>query len=93
MSTAHSFAGPRQFRAKRTGTEAGAGAGTGAWAGAEAWASAEHPAEGFGMIPSILQTYALEPEVESEQEAAPPLATAARLHVQHAAVQSRELFA
>ena len=76
---------------------------------------AEYQAEGFGMLPSILQTYArgggglmappeLEPQPEVEREiereiererkvAEVPLATAARLHVQHASVQSRELFA
>ena len=72
---------------------------------------AEYQAEGFGMLPSILQTYARgggglmappepepQPEVEREIErerkvTEVPLATAARLHVQHASVQSRELFA
>ena len=81
--------------------------------------SCEYQAEGFGMLPSILQTYARgggglmappepepQPEVEREIEreieretererkvAEVPLATAARLHVQHASGQSRELFA
>lgn len=68
---------------------------------------AEYQAEGFGMLPSILQTYArgggglmeptepeIAPEIAPERKVTePPVATAARLHVQHAAVQSRELFA
>ena len=54
----------------------------------EAWTE---PAEGFGLLPSILQMHAKSsPEPEPEPEL--PLATAARLHVQHAAVQSRDLF-